>query len=360
MAYPIPPGPRIAYDADGTLGFVSGIYTGPGVHELHPGFLRAMNADSPRVGATEVTTLRAGTSVNYLYSSLDFPPAHLVVLRFPEPMRIRALAAGGIWGVYASGAMSGVAGLLFRVETSDDSTNGVDGTWSTLYVVDSVNMFPWVAARESRGDETYGFTSAISGNTGSTTQVYLSVNSNYRKQRGGPGEPGWEEVHGSASRQVTWLRLVPYQISDISISTQMMPILGAWYKLHLYGEPDTAASDNRLVFTDAGGVLKQSFDWGDVGQGSSHAQTFRVKNLSGSLTASGIQISIQPPDPNVLESPQTWLQLSPGGGVWDTTLDLGDLGPGESSDPITLRLQTGTNLVGPSGPRLFVAVEEWS
>lgn len=267
MAYPIPPGPRIAYDDDGTVGYISGTNEGPGMFQLHPLFLRAMNADSPRMGATQTQSLRAGTSVTSISATLDFPPSHRVVLRFPEPMRIRALAAAGWWGLWGSG---GGGNLLtefnFLIETSDDSTNGVDGTWSVLHNVADNSMFTSsTESSESRADETYGYGMAISGTTGTSTAVYPRVNPNYRRQSEGPGETGWYAVTGSATRQVRWLRLTPYNIaSGWNVSSQTMPTMGAWYKLHLYGEPDTAASDNRLVFTDVGGTLKQSFDWGEA------------------------------------------------------------------------------------------------
>lgn len=361
MTYPTPPGPRIAYDLDGTLGLVSGVKEAPGLFETHPKFLRAMNSDSPRLGGVEVTYLRDGTSINSIDATLDFPPAHMVALRFPEPMRIRALSVIGLWGLYSSESMGTTRVFRLRVETSDDSTNGVDGTWATLFTSEDNSLFPTTLESESRGDETYGFVAAVSGMEKTSMSVYPNVNSNFRRQSTGPGEPGWRTVTGGASRQVTWLRLVPYQIaSGISISGSQTSLrLAAWYKLHLYGEPDTAADDDRLGFTDVAGAEKLSFDWGDIGQGSEYTQGFRVKNLSDDLTATGVQVSILSPNPTVLESPQTWLQMSDDGVIWDTSLVLPDLGPGESSDPITLRVQAGVNLVGPSGPRLAVEVEEW-
>src|SRR5690606_14306369 len=104
---------------------------------------------------------------------------------------------------------------------------------------------------------------------------------------------------------------------------------------------------------------KLFFDWGDVQPDEEVFQEFCVKNLSTTDTATGVTVGISQSNPDVAPNPYTWLALSVDGTMWASTVTLPDLAPGEVSDPVTLRLQVGENLVGPWGPRMAAEVEEW-
>jgi hypothetical protein len=78
------------------------------------------------------------------------------------------------------------------------------------------------------------------------------------------------------------------------------------------------------------------FDWGNVAQGTSQVKSFRVKNLSSTLTAGGINLSFE-----VLFDSGTAFkdahQLSPDSATYSTSLSISDLGPGAISPVKYLR-----------------------
>lgn len=364
--YPTPPGPRIAYDLDGSIGFVGAALGTVGLTQVHPRFLRALNADSPRVAIVQMTNADWDYSTNP-----GVPFGDRLAIRFPEPIRIRAIGFAAYWGAsnpaitftsFYNGDNPATA-FAGQVETSADSTNGEDGTWRALYGQTKNDLFPFSEFpndEPARADETYGYVTH-SGAEGVQKGNVLRVNSEFRKESTGPDVPGWRAVTGLATRQVTWLRFKFNPQRGLSTGSTSPPgtTMGIAYKLHLYGEPDTAAGTDRLIFTDVSGNPKTSFDWGDIGRSSTHTQTFKVKNLSSTKTAEGVSVGVQLPDPSVLEAPQTWLKLSLDGVIWSDTVLLPDLAPGASSGTITLRVQAGTTMAGPSGPRLSAEVEEW-
>lgn len=362
MTYPARPGPRIAYDLDGTIAFVSGNSGARGAYQVVPQFLQYLNADSPRLAAID-DSYWGQRNITALENTA--PVGSWLALKFPVAMRLRGIAFAGLWGGIPGSADS--QWLRAVIETSEDSTNGGDGTWS------EVLSYPGAATGDFTWNAPGGGSGALDPATmrgeilpdGSTRTIAsigsLAVQEEYRKQYGIEANQGWRAVAGAATRQVQWLRIRVTGVGTLLRSLILTdPPWGANLKLHLYGEPDTSADERRLQFvpTDSE-VMKTSFDWGDVFAGQEATQQFRVKNLSTTETAVSVSVGTEPENPAIAQNPYTWLAVSLDESVWASSATLGDLAPGEVSDPVTLRLQVGSTLVGPWAPRIVAEAEEW-
>lgn len=148
----------------------------------------------------------------------------------------------------------------WTVETSKDTTNGVDGTWTTQYLT---NQTPMSVVKPNY---------RISSNL-----ITLQDNSSSRDLRG--------------------IRVT----SDYSYSGSSVLRLKAF---QIYGEPANSATPDRLDFrselTDAK-LTPYFFDWGNVPRSSSEDRSFRIKNLSATLTATDIDLYVEALTPGCLQ-----------------------------------------------------------
>lgn len=349
MTYPTPPGPRIAYDEDGSQGFIAGRNGGIGVVEAVPLWLQYLNADSGRYARVPFA--------NWAVSNVPHQDAWIAI-RLATPTHLQAVAFAGAW--QAQVGSGSYASLLFGViETSQDSTTGEDGTWATLINYPSGSDLDFSLGNSERSpDSMFGSVTPLGDTVTSWSVGTYAVFEQYRQENDGPGTRGWREVSGSATRHVRWVRFRVLGETDAS-STTGFGNEGGGFKLHLYGVPDDTASLQRLEFDTTAGAPKTSFDWGDIGIGEVHTQQFKMRNLASAETAEGVTITVLPTNPAVTEAPHSWLELSLDGTFWDTSIELGDLAPGALSDTVTLRVTAGTSIVGPWAPRLIAEVGEW-
>lgn len=370
MTYPTPPAPRIAYDLDGSEGFVVGLRYSGGVIQGAPAWLSALNADSGRSArafAQEASSIQ------------DELPGNVgIALRLSVPTRIRAVAFGGMWSLDRF-SPSTARMLLGPLETSSDSTNGIDGTWRILhtYTVESGHDFTFGKSGTFLGEHSISNpsyrerTQAQSGRvltdgsvpTPDSNSIANFFVSREGRLKGSEETKGWREVFGIATREVRWVRFSTTGYLSLGSGYNQeyyLPTdLGALFKLHLYGEPDTSASPHRLSLVTTSGASLSSLDWGDVPPGSIKTRTFRVKNLSPTLTAVSPEVAIEKENPIIPESPSSWVSLSTSGSSSTNSLVLDDLGPGELSEPITLTLEVQGTVVGSVAPRISVVTEEW-
>lgn len=376
MTYPVPPGPRIAYDLDGSQGFVVGLRYSGGVIQGAPAWLSALNADSGRV---------ARAFAQPAASSADTNPGTVgIAVRLATPTRLRAVAFGGAWALstYSPGVTQLLLGTL---EASADSTNGVDGTWQTLHTysevddqdftygktgifLDEHNFYPGGGAFDPVSRDA---TPAQSGRVltdGTVTRLGSNSTSGFYvsrewRQKAGDGRKGWREVFGTATRNVRWVRFVTSGsviISSGNNESYYNPIdTGALFKLHLYGEPDDSSSPHRLSLVTPAGNPIQSLDWGDVFPGDVQTRDFRVKNASPTLIARAPTVRIESENPVIVETPSSWVSLYVDAPPGAASVQLEDIGPGEMSETVTLSLEAMGTVFGPVSPRLSVVTEEW-
>lgn len=258
-SYPDPPAPRMAYDADATVVVT---HDGAGnVVELTLAQRKKLNDES-------------------LASDLSLPAgSNYLAFVFPQ-----------LRDIVAIGARFGDAGT-HSIQTSVDTTNGLDGTWTNLAInVDNVFFSPVGTAHRTTWSS-----------------------------RNGPGVKG-----------------VRFNVVGLGADRHA-------YGAHLYGVITAGQSPDRLILTDLvnnpiGGAY---FDWGDVPRGSSADKQFKVKNISATKTATGTVISIDSLTDTVPSVAAQYF-LSTDGITFAATVTIASLAPGQAVT-VTLRRVTPSN-----------------
>lgn len=138
--------------------------------------------------------------------------------------------------------------------------------------------------------------------------------------------------------------------------------------IHLYGKSSTGQNLHRLRLWHP--TLNQPlddypahFDWGNIQQGTSDTRQFRVKNDSGSLTASTVTVFMQA----LTEASPTQVSqhnLSTDGTTWQAAsvaLAIPNLAPGALSNVLYLRRSTPSNAqLGLWRQRLVASAGAWA
>jgi hypothetical protein len=206
---------------------------------------------------------------------------------------------------------------LTLVEVSTNSTNGIDGTWTAVALQ---------AAASFHG---------------------VGINPAYR----------------TGIQGVTALAVKAVRFSTSSGA----PSSGASLSVHLFGEISPGQNPNRLALwhpTLDQRIVPAYFDWGDVPRSSSADRAFRVKNLSGSLTANSIRVAMDILTDATGGAPSVAAQhsLSTDGTTFTAQVNVGGLAPGAiSAGQVTLRRNTPSNAqLGLFAHRVFAEANSWS
>lgn len=129
---------------------------------------------------------------------------------------------------------------------------------------------------------------------------------------------------------------------------------------HIYGSRPTASVD-RLAFwnpsTDqAIGVA--ALDFGDIAQGTSVTRQFRVKNLSGSLTANNITVQVSDILPDYTG---TGVQVSTDNSTYTSSINIGNLASGTISATLYVRRTVpGAETPTQRNARLLANAASWT
>lgn len=131
---------------------------------------------------------------------------------------------------------------------------------------------------------------------------------------------------------------------------------------HVYGVPTSTAYDH-LELWDSSGTARVSgsyFDWTDVPRSSTGDITFRVKNMSSSLTANSITVAmsaLSDPSPTFVSQHV----LSSDGVTFGSTASVASLAPGALSAPVTLRRTLLSNAaLGLVAVRVTATAASWT
>lgn len=209
-------------------------------------------------------------------------------------------------------AVNNISLHVSTVETSSDTTTLIDGTWNEL----------------------------LSGLT--TADTERTIIPNYLT-----------EIKEVEARDV---RAISFQLSGGSSNSR------PFYEIHLYGQLSPNQQLDKLDLwhpTEDEKTPPGYFDWGDTPRGSQDMRAFRVKNNSDSRTAIDITTSLSilaDTTPSILaqHSLETSAISTP------NDLALGDLGPGEISEPITIkRSLTEDAQLGPVVLRVHATPTSW-
>lgn len=221
---------------------------------------------------------------------------------FPVPIDIAAV----FLALSAANAVS--------VWTSKNTTTGLDGTWTQR-------------------------TSAAS--------ALRDVKPNYRMSSQLLSIPGGAESVGVVGVKV--------------VGTASLPSVRA---LHVYGDPNVSATPDRLAIwhpTLDQPISPSYFDWGNAPRSSSADKSFRVKNLSGTLTAEDIELYVDALTPGTPSVASMHAISDNGGSTFLPSVSITSLTPGEISDVFILRRTIPSNaLVSVWSARVGVDVGEWT
>jgi hypothetical protein len=207
-----------------------------------------------------------------------------------------------------------IAGLygLVSIQWSLNTTNGVDGTWTTI-----------------AGPYSFGNDETV-WRTGTMAETVLAVKA-LRFRLNGSSPWSW------------------------SVKS-----------LHVWGEIAPAETPDRLVFWNAGSDTKMdpvTLDWGDAPRSSSADRVVRVKNISPTKSAVNVRVSFDILTDATSPAPSVPAQYtaSYGGGSFLAQVNIGTLAPGAISGPITLRRITPSNAqYGLFAPRVSAVADSWT
>lgn len=196
-----------------------------------------------------------------------------------------------------------------QIQTSVNTTNGMDGTWTTLA---SALTYP---------------TSVTTWRTAIRAETALGVK----------GVRFWTPGSGNG-------------------------IFSNLRALHLYGEVSPGSPD-RLAFWSATADQKMSPatpDWGDVPRSSSDDFQVRVKNLSGTKTAGNVRVSFDTITDTTPSVPSQHM-ASLDGVTFFAQVNIGSLAPGAISAPVTIRRVTPSNaILGLWALRMSAVPDTWA
>ena len=262
MAYAALPDHRMAYDNDGTL-----VYQGQGT----TGAVVALSS-------AQMQELQDTDQVNSITSDsvdADGGSNGRVWFFFPEQREVTGMFAHGDSGRAVS-----------ALQGSNDTGNGVDGTWETA---------------------------SVSGGYPTRTHDFSWRDSIRAVSFTGPKQSLRATYHGSHSAVDK----------------------GYLQTFHLYGEAAAGQMAHDLVYInhdDTPGVaFTASEDFGDQPLGTSVVRQFRIKNTSATKTATTINIQCNDADFVIAENPA---------GPWVVTINLASLGPGAESPTYYVRSTT--------------------
>lgn len=287
--YPDVPGPRIAYDRDGTQLYVMNQGT---VTAIASANVKALNNESD-------DAFNSGDGAGG-----SNPGAYYIIFMFPQLTDLVGYHCNLSMGSYTT---------FSAIETSTDTTNGMDGTWTAV---------------------------------ASPVTVSEAAAPGYRTHITAQSIPGIKAIRFSAT-------------------TGSGGFGGAhWKSIHLYGKP--SAAGDRLSFWHP--TLDQPLsdfpaylDWGNRPRSTSQTIQVRVKNRSTTLTASSITVGM---DALTDASSPTYVSqhlFSYQGSGYASTISIPSLAPGAVSDVVSVQ-QTllDTAALGLWAQRLYATAGSWA
>lgn len=288
MTYAALPDRRMPWDDDGTICGMGNLFDGITVYPSGSQNIQANGSAFGSVGA-------AGTENN---SSGAGSADAGVWLFFPEQREVTAYYA-----VAEKNAGSGAVVTVKSIQGSNDTTNGLDGTWETATISGS----PTRATAYSWRDQikTISFT--------------------------GPKQT---------------IRI----LYDMGSATVLNP-----YLTHVYGAKGSGQTPDDILFLDptaSDAEFVAPIDFADQPLGTTVVKTFKVKNGSATKTANTINIQCNDAD----------MAISDDNVTFTTTLNISSLGAGAKSGTLYIRCTTPAagNLMGPRFARIVVTVASFT
>ena len=302
MPYPALPDHKMPYDIDGTV-------VGYGALGASDAFAFASGVTTWLDGATKIELNDDDyTALPTATLSVTNGSARPVWLFFPESRECTAIYYGTPYFSDAVGLDEANTGLSM-IQGSNDSTNGVDGTWETASLP---------GGRGQSMASLDGFRAVI------------------------------KPISFTGPKKV--IRLTGRNFSGRSSANHNI------VALHVFGEKAAGQTPDDLVFIDhdttPGAEYEAPEDFGDRPLGTSVVRQFRVKNVSATRTANAINLQCNDTD----------FAISTDGTTWVVTINIASLAAGAESATLYIRNTTPAAgaLVGPRFSRIVALVGSWT
>lgn len=284
MPYPVISSRRMPYDIDGSVVGMrhSGIYTDKEI--------AASRGVASWLSSTEMQNLNGisrSTKIN-----MDNGSGICFWFFFPEAREIEYCT------VVVNGSFESA-----MVEGSNDTTNGVDGTWERATIEDPI------------------FSTRI--DTWREYIKYVSFSTSYKVIRIGITSGTFE--------------------SNVDPSN-----------IHLYGRKAAGSAPDDLLFCNPDGTEKTALlDWGDTPEGTTKIDSFKLKNSSTSKIAQGVNLQLNDSD---------FLLSFASDGPWTATLDIASIAANSLSATLYVKhqLEPPSLTLGPRQSRCIATVTSWS
>lgn len=323
-SYPDVPGPRIAYDEDGTVvwqsnSLLDGTFGGDGL-------FTAFVLPPTELGSSDLTELNDEDSATVTSdggpAAVDYGWAWI----WPEKR--------DIFGFYGY-ATDNNNNYIHEIHTSTDSRNGVTGTFTTE------------ADKTGTNEDGLTVPTLIQPSDNTT----WSVQHSYR-----------EFIHPLSSTGTTSVRARVHTNKSAGGAVDQAKVCA----FHWYGSIVDSANPDRLLFIDADTGLEfdEVQDWGDIPRGTVHDKEIWLKNNSASLAASSNVITFE----GLYQDSYTWYSIqdnSDASPSFSSTLTVdGPISAGArypSTDTLTVRLTVDPDEnLGPAAARLQLVTGDWS
>jgi len=284
-SYPDVPGYRFAYDLDGTAGFV---FRSGSLTNLTSANLAYLN-NSPGGSFGDANII--GTAGVRYFGFI-----------FPE---LRSIT--GLWMMADRGQEQ--SGFVPTLHWSTDTTNGMDGVWTT-------------------GPSGFG----------TIFEPHQAISPYYRTDIATANLPSVRAVRFTASRDPYWV-----------------------VACHLYGTIAATNSPDRLrvVDVDSNDIAAQ-LDYGNIAQRASATKQFKVINNSATQTANNITVSLGATidaSPSIIGQ----YQISTDNVGFANAINIGTLAPGAESSTLYVRMNPAANAqLGPWSARIIAHPTSWS
>ncbi len=349
MPSPVFPAARIPYDADGSAGLFYVTNTG------RPDYNRLLELTPPRLAALNgsgeagllITGANGDTAARYLLPFRDatvYLPGFLAVM-FPQTMDIESWYCTANALIPNGSSSYTLTAVGVELQSSRDSTNGLDGTWKTVGRKFSTDDDIATTGAGSYPTMSYDTSSEFADGTPSGSGLPGAA-SNERslydpdmarfKNRDEFGL-GVRDIQNPASRRSTGVRLL--------FSEPVGSMLNLIVALHLYGKP--SFSEEKIRIQDPitlEDFSAEQFSWGDIPAGTEKIRELLVTNASSTKSAQ-VSVRLGGDVPASTPTSQSALQLSPDGTVWGPQADLAILAPGESAS-VFAKLSPPASLIG--------------
>lgn len=288
MTYPIITARRMPYDIDGSeVG-----YRFTGTNDDNTWFNLGIET---WLNSTQKGKLNSHGAVEDIWNSFHFWEGHAFWWFFPESREITHIAF-----LHAGGNTPDRRVL----QGSNDSSNGIDGTWETA---------------------------AIS---------WLPTNTSLDNWRANILAVSFSE---------------PKKVLRLAFSIHEQTAHITMHNIHVYGHKAAGQTPDDILFTNGAGTELSSLkDWGDQPEGTTEIeQVFYIKNASTTKQANSVNLQLNHADFGISFSAD---------GPWVSVLDISSIAPGALSAPVYIKNALGPPLLvlGPRAARVIATVGSWS